>query len=266
MENTQITILRMKARDRHSHQQHHKRNSSVTSLSASAAKNSEKIERLQAFDKWRTIQTDLSLDLNINALYVHLSHRTAGNFVFECCGPSGHWMVEKSLKQLRKFEANLVLAFPVEAGSTGKHRILPKLPFTKCPKWLLLKKEIHCWYRYQIERFMRRLLLECSALVAKSRLLEEFLASDLLTTEEQIEEMSGKSIRIGAPMSGKSALRCYLGEVEMLNTNSSIVTVIFNDEVYPLVNKKSLWELEQTFSYLKGQPNFYAIENVKRII
>lgn len=251
---------------RHGHQQHHhRRNSSVTSLSASAAKNPEKIERLQAFDKWRTVQTDLSPDLRINALYVHLSHRTAGHFVIECCGPKGHWMIEKSLKQMRTFEANLVLAFPVEAGSTGRPRILPKLPFTKCPKWILLKKEIQSWYRYQIEQFMRLLLLKCSVLVTKSRLVEEFLGSDLLTVEEEMEEMSGKKIRIGTPMSDKSVLRCKLGEVESFDSSSIIVTVLYNDEVYPLVNKKSLWELEQTFSFLNSQLCFYAIENVERI-
>ena len=57
-----------------SHHNHHRRNSSVTSLSASAAKNPEKIERLQAFDKWRAEQTDLSPNLFITEIYVHLSH------------------------------------------------------------------------------------------------------------------------------------------------------------------------------------------------
>lgn len=247
-------------------QQHHRRNSSVTSLSASAAKNPEKIERLQAFDKWRNMQTDLSPGLIITTLYVRLSHRTSGHFVIECCGPKGHWMIEKSLKQIRKFEANLVLAFPVEAGSTGKPRILPKLQLPKCPKWLLLKKEVHCWYRHQIERFMR-LVLECSLLVSKSRLFEEFLDSDLLTTEEEMEEISGNKIRIGTPMSDKSVLRCKLGEFNLSdNVDADIVTVMLHDEVYPLVNKKSLHELEQTFSFLNGQTSFYAIQNGRKIL
>lgn len=256
----------MKSQSHYHGQQHHRRNSSVTSLSASAAKNPEKIERLQAFDKWRNIQTDLSPGLIISALYVHLSHRNAGQFLIECCGPTGHWMIEKSLKQMRKFEANLVLAFPVEAGSTGKPRILPKLKFPKCPKWLLVKKEIHCWYRYQIERFMR-LVLECSLLVSKSRLVEEFLGSDLLTVEEEMEEISGKKIRIGTPMSDKSVLRCKLGEMDLSNNiNADIVTVLYHDEVYPLANTKSLYELEQIFYFLKGKTSFYAIENGERIL
>ena len=249
----------------HHNQQHHRRNSSVTSLSASAAKNPEKIERLQAFDKWRNMQTDLSPELMINALYVHLGHRTVGNFVIECCGPAGHWMVEKSLKNLRMFQNNLELAFPVEAGVTGKPRILPKLLFPKCPKWLLLKKEIHCWYRYQIERFMR-LVLECSLLVAKSRLVEEFLGSDLLTAEEETEEMSGKKIRIGTPMGEKSVLRCKLGDILMNDNEGNIVTVLYKDDVYPLVNKRSLSELEQTFNFLNGQLYFYAIDKNKKVL
>jgi hypothetical protein len=246
---------------------HHRRNSSVTSLSASAAKNPEKIEKLQAFDKWRTVQTDLSPDLMINALFVHLSHRSTGQFVIECCGPSGHWMLEKSLKQMRKFESNLILAFPVEAGLTGRPRILPKLRFPNCPKWLLLKKEIYFWYRYQIEQFMRRLLLECSIFVAKSRLVEEFLGTDLLTVEEEMEETDGTKFRIGTPMSDKSVLRCKLGVFDITEDDMSvIVTVLYDDEVYPLVNMKTIWELEQTFSFLKGQAYFYAIENGERIL
>lgn len=250
----------------HHHSQHHRRNSSVTSLSASAAKYPEKIERLQAFDKWRHLQTDLNPGLMITTIYVHLSHRTSGHFVIECCSPSGHWMVEKSLKDLRMFQKNLDLAFPVEAGATGKPRILPKLLFPKCPKWLLLKKEIFGWYRYQIEKFMR-LVLECSLLIAKSRLVEEFLESGLLNTEEEMEELSGKKMSIGTPMSVKNVLRCELGQVNLFESGESIVTVLYNNEVFPLVNKRSLAELEQTFSFLIGDElQFYAVDKGEKVL
>lgn len=247
------------------HSHHHRRNSSVTSLSASAAKYPEKIERLQAFDKWRNLQTDLNPGLMITAIYVHLSHLKSGHFVIECCSPSGHWMIEKSLKDLRVFQKNLDLAFPVEAGVTGKPRILPKLLFPKCPKWLLLKKEIFGWYRYRIEKFMR-LVLECSLLIAKSRLVEEFLESGLLNSEEEMEELSGKKMRIGTPMSDKSVLRCELGQCSVFDSEDNVVTVLYNDEVFPLVNKRSLEELEQTFSFLIGDElQFYAIDKEGRV-
>ena len=246
-----------------SHHNHHRRNSSVTSLSASAAKNPEKIEKLQAFDKWRTEQTDLCPNLVITEVYVHLSHRKRGNFVIECMGPTGHWLIEKSLKEFRQFQNKLEMAFPVEAGATGKPRILPILLFPKCPKWLLTKKEIHCWYQYRIERFMR-LLLACSQLVAKSRLIEEFLGKDgqMTAEEEEEEEMwSGKKVRISAPMSEKSVLRCMLGHrnLKMIVEKDfiSIITVMHKNEVYPLVNITNLSELEQTFSFLSGRKQFY---------
>lgn len=248
---------------------HHKRNSSVASLSASAAKNPEKIEKLQAFDKWRNEQTDLRPDLVINAIYVHLSHRKRGNFVIECSSVTGHWMIEKSLLQLTQFQRNLELAFPVEAGLTGKPRILPKLyVLPKCPKWILLKKEICRWYRYQIEKFMR-LLLECSILVAKSRLVEEFLGTDHLTAEEGEEEMSGLRMRISAPMSDKSVLRCHLGNFNELDIKENhLITVIHEGDVYPLVNLKSLAELKQTMSFLyeNQKMQFYIVKSNERIL
>lgn len=260
---TQITIFKrfiiffMK-----SHHNHHRRNSSVTSLSASAAKNPEKIERIQAFDKWRTEQTDLCMDLVISEVYVHLSHRKRGNFVFECMGPTGHWLIEKSLKEFCNFQRKIDLVFPVEAGATGKPRIIPIPIFTKCPKWLLTKKEVHCWYRERIERFMR-LLLECSRLIAKSRLIEDFLGKEggMTAAEEEEEEMwSGKKVRISAPMSEKSVLRCTLGQrtfEQTKNQSMQILTVVFQSEVYPLVNIKNISDLEQAFSFLPGRKQFY---------
>lgn len=245
-----------------SHHNHHRRNSSVTSLSASAAKNPEKIERLQAFDKWKQEQTDLSPNLVISEVHVHLSYRTRGNFVIECMGPSGHWLIEKSLKEFRQFQNKLEMAFPVEAGVTGKPKILPSLMFTKCPKWLLTKKEIHCWYRFRIERFMR-LLLECSQLVAKSRLIEDFVEKEgqMTAEEEEEEEMwSGKKVRVSAPMSERSILRCTLGNVKnelFENECVSLITVIHNNEVYPLVNLTNKYELEESFSFLSGRKQFY---------
>lgn len=249
--------------------QHHRRNSSVASLSASAARNPEKIERLQAFDKWRTEQTDLCPSLIINGIYVHLSHRKRDSFVIECSSVTGHWMIEKSFKQVDQFQKNLELAFPVEAGSTGKPRILPKLfVLPKCPKWLLLKKEICFWYRYQIEKFMR-LLLECSVLISKSRLVEEFLGSDHLSAEEGEEEMSGKKMRISPPMSEKSVLRCHLGDFNHLNDQKDcIMTVVHEDDVYPLVNIKKLAHLKQKMSSLSGNQKmqFYALNSNERIL
>ena len=245
-----------------SHHNHHRRNSSVTSLSASAAKNPEKIERLQAFDKWRAEQTDLSPNLFITEIYVHLSHRKRGNFVIECMGPAGHWLIEKNLKEFRQFQTKLELAFPVESGTTGKPRIIPNSIFLKCPNWLLTKKEIHGWYRFRIERFMR-LVLDCSKLVAKSRLIEDFVGKEgqMTIEEEEEEEMwSGKKVRISAPMSERSVLRCTLGQrkLELPETDAiSIITVLHNNEVYPLVNITNVSELEQTFSFLSDRKQFY---------
>ena len=250
---------------------HHRRNSSVSSLSASAARNPEKIERLQAFDKWRTQQTDLGpVKHIITSIYVHLSHRKRGMLVIECSSASGHWMIEKSLKQVSQFLTNLELAFPVEAGTTGKLRILPKLHiFPKCPKWILLNKEVCHWHRYQIEKFMR-LLLDCSVLITKSRLVQEFLDSDHLSAEEGEEEMSGKKMNVSPPMSEKSVLRCHLGNFNLektANTNT-IITILHEGEVYPVVNKKSLSELKQTMSFLSGNRKIqlFSIKSGERIL
>lgn len=202
----QITIFMKKSP---SHIHHHKRNSSVTSISATAARNPERIEKLQEFDKWRHEKTSLCFDMVISGIYVHSSHRNRGNFILECTGPSGHWLVEKSFEDFILFIKDLKEAFPVEAGTTGKLRILPKLPLRKCPKWILLKKEIRVWHLVQIERFMR-VLLTCSPLVAKSRLMEEFMKSDMLNEIEEQEELSGKSVCISAPTIDSDVLRCHL--------------------------------------------------------
>lgn len=80
--------------------------------------------------------------------------------------------------------------------------------------------------------------------------------------EEEEEEMwSGKKVRISAPMSERSVLRCTLGnlkhEMSENNDDISLITVIYNTEVYPLVNIASKSELEQSFSFLSGRKQFY---------
>ena len=252
----------------HSHH-HHRKSSSITSLSAAAARNPEKIQRLQAFDKWKSDQTDLCPNLLISNVFLRSSHRKKGNFVIECISPDGHWMIEKSLKQFSDFQKNLVLAFPVEAGVTGKPNILPKILFVKCPKWLLLKKEIHCWYKIQIERFMRS-LLTCSVFVSKSRILEEFIKSDLLNEEEEEVEMNGKKICISAPlMKTQTTLCCQLEELPLKDEKSeTLMKIYYNNQLYPVINANSLKDLEETFDFLKGEKHFYIFnsDNNERIL
>lgn len=246
---------------------HHRKNSSVISLNASSSKNSEKIERLQAFDKWKLEKTIPSFSSKVNSVNVHFSHRNAGNYVLECTGPDGHWMVEKSLPDFAEFQKELKLAFPVEAGQTGKPKILPKLKFLKCPHWLLLNREIGCWYRNQIGQFMRS-LLKCSLLVSKSRLVEEFLDSNHLTFEEEQEELSGMKLRISAPISSKNVLRCTLGHVDLKQDEkiTSIITVVYKDNVYPLVNLKSFDELCQSFPFINEMKQFYVKSETGKMI
>lgn len=193
---------------------HHKRNSSVTSISATAAKNPEKIEKIQEFEKWRHEMTALCFDLVISSVNVHASHRNHGNFILECTAPSGHWMLEKSFEEFVSFQKKLFAAFPVEAGQTGKPRILPKVPLKKCPKWILLNKEIHAWHLVRIERFMR-VLLTCTPLVAKSMLMNDFMKTGILNgQEEQKEAWNGKSLSISTPMTSATAFRCVLMEFD----------------------------------------------------
>lgn len=238
---------------------HHRKSSSITSLSAIAARNPEKIERLQAFDKWKSDKTDLCPNLLISNVFLRSSHRKQGNFVVECFSPDGHWMIEKSLKNFADFQKNLALAFPVEAGITGKPKILPKILFINCPKWLLLKKEIHCWYKTQIERFMRS-LLACSPLISKSRILEEFVKSDLLNEEEKEVEMNGKRINISAPIMENRCLRCKLEQfTPKIEKTEILMKISFNDKLYPVINVSSLKELEKTFDFLSGNKQFYFL-------
>ena len=79
---------------------------------------------------------------------------------------------------------------------------------------------------------------------------------------------SGKKVRISAPMSERSVLRCMLGQRKLElseNESISIITVMHDTDVYPLVNITNISELEQTFSFLSGRKQFY-INVEKRIL
>jgi hypothetical protein len=83
-----------------------------------------------------------------------------------------------------------------------------------------------------------------------------------MTAEEEEEEeiWSGKKVRISAPMSERSVLRCTLGQwtsESSPNKNILVITVIHNTEVYPLVNISNIFQLEQTFSFISGRKQFY---------
>lgn len=249
----------------------HRRSSSVISLSTSAVgHNPQKIEKIQSFDRWRQRQTDLCPDFLISGVYLHSHRLRKGNFVIECMGPVGHWMIEKSLKQLADFQKELDSAFPVESGRTGKIRILPTLPFPKCPNWLLLNKEIYKLYKQGIERFMQNILTR-SVLIAKSRIVYDFFKSDLLSETDEEDEVAGGRFVVSAPMIQGFRLRCVDDEIEPsksshLDPRSSetLLIVKFGEKMYPVISATCLSDIEGKLSFIKGEKLFYN-ENMELI-
>lgn len=217
--------------------QHHRRNSSISSLSASAAGDPDKIQRQQALDRWCVDQADLCPDFSITAVRVHAGLRCGRWFVLECTSPDGHWMVEKSLPQLYRFQKELERVFPVEAGSTGKPRILPLLPWIQC-LGPLLKGGIYAWYMRRISCFMRH-LLSVSILVAKSRVVGEFLKSDMVTEAQALDDEGvACDVEISGPFVEGQKLACRVVSFvarEPSVAGDALLRISFQSRIYPVL-------------------------------
>jgi hypothetical protein len=183
------------------HHQHRRKKSSITSISTTVAGNVGKIERFQAFDQWRFIQADLYHDFIVTGFLVHRGEE-AKTFILECTSPGRHWLSKKTLKQFKTFQENLEKVFPVEAGSTGRPRVLPKLP-----RFFPTRQR-------QIERFLSA-LLTVSPLIARSRLIGDFLMEDCIEEADEAEVLHG--IHISAPIFTGDELKCRVVEYNLEN-------------------------------------------------
>ena len=175
-----------------SHQNHHRKHSSITSISTNVAGNAGKIERFQAFNQWRFIQADVYHDFIVTGLLVHRGDDKK-SFILECTSPGRHWLSKKTLKQFKSFQRDLEKVFPVEAGSTGRPRVLPKLP-----RFFPTRQS-------QIEEFLSK-LLTVSPLIARSRLIGDCLMEDCIEEADEAEVLHG--VHISAPLPFGDELKC----------------------------------------------------------
>lgn len=181
---------------------HHRKHSSITSISASVAGNAGKIERLQAFNQWRIVQSDLCHDFIITGLLVHrVDDRQS--FILECTGPGRHWLSKKTLAQFRDFQTKLEKVFPVEAGRTGRLRILPSIP-----KYLP-KRLFYGYYHGKVTQLLNS-LITVSPLIARSRVLGDFLMDDCMEDTDEAEILHG--VHISPPLSQEKVLKCSFVE------------------------------------------------------
>ncbi len=182
-------------------QHHHRKHSSITSISTKTAGNADKIERFQAFNQWRFIQADLYHDFIITGLLVHRGDKK-NTFILECTSPGRHWLSKKMLKHFKTFQEEIEKVFPVEAGKTGRPRVIPKLPY------FLPTKLKH------VKEFLDK-LLTASPLIARSRLIADFLHEDCVEEADEAEILHG--IHISSPLPLGNELFCKSVEYRFEN-------------------------------------------------
>lgn len=178
---------------------HHRKHSSIVSISTNVAGNADKIERYQAFNQWRFVQGDLYHDFIVTGMIVHLGD-SKESFILECTSPGRHWICKKTLAQFRDFQAKLEKVFPVEAGKTGRLRVIPKLPRRFIPVGLFSS-----YFHRKIETFLND-LITLSPLIARSRIFGDFLMDDFIEEMDEAEALHG--VHISLPVPQEKQLKC----------------------------------------------------------
>lgn len=199
-------VLLIDKRMTHQRSHHHRKSSSISSISPGVTGDSERIERFQAFNQWRFEQAELCMDFVVSGVIVHLGHNFG--FIIECTSPSGHWLTKKTIDQVKAFQKRLEQVYPVEAGKTGRPRIIPKLPcWPVTQKILELSPSLKRYYKRKLQKFMDQMLTR-SLLIARSRVFEEFLRSNCVEVEESDEQNYVHGLYISSPKPKGNVLKC----------------------------------------------------------
>jgi len=219
---------------------HHRKRSSVASISASTAANSEKILEYQSLERRLQEHALPSKDFVVTDIIVH-STTALTVFHLECFSPYGHWFTKKKNADFIEFEKLLKKVFPVESGHKGGKRITPKISiYCHLPEIIIKVERAYRNCKSSIQHYLNG-LLTCSPIISRSQLLSQFLKSDIVELDVQELSASFTKISISSPWIDAPKMYCEITTHEIRPTpKRPWIELHVEDVIFPISDPSNL--------------------------